>query len=376
MDKKEFASGVFNYLHLVGLYLNKKTASDFKVDDSNISFYVGLSKHHSLMAIFYKALKSTKADISEDNLKKLEEYYLSNVRKSALFAKERKDIYKFLNDNQIDFLPLKGIVIKDFYLDPDTREFADNDILFTASKDKLVKEFFVKKGYKVETFRRGNHDVYQKKPFFNFEMHRDLFAEREDGRAFSTYFKDYLKNSSIKDGYEHYLNKEDFYIYFLAHAFKHFDNSGCGIRTLIDFYLYLKNNELDFDYINKELEMIGLLDFSNKLSSLSIKVFDEEELDEEEIEMLLFIASSGTYGTLANSVAKGVKEKGRFRYLMRRIFPPMSFYKTAYPRLYKTKVLIPVAWFMRLFRIIFKNPKRATAEIKLISKTKKEKKSD
>ena len=207
-------------------------------------------------------------------------------------------------------------------------------------------------------------------------MHRALFMEREDGREFSKYFQNYLKDSSIKEGYEHYLSKEDFYIYFLAHAFKHFDNSGCGIRTLIDCYLYLKQNALDFNYINQELEKIGLLEFSNKLSSLSLKVFDEQELNEEEKEMLLFIASSGTYGTLENSVNKGVKEKGRFRYLMRRIFPPMSFYKTAYPRLYKTKVLIPLAWFMRLFRIIFKNPKRATAEIKLITKSKKEKNKD
>ena len=372
MDKQKFANDVFDYLHLVSLYLNKKAASDFKVDD-NIAFYATLSKHHSLMALFYKAVKDTDADINENNLKRLEEYYFANVRKVALFEKERKGLYEFLNNNQIDFLPLKGIIIKDYYLDQNTREFADNDILFPASKDKMIKDYFVKRGYKSEYFRKSNHDIYQKKPFFNFEMHRALFMEREEGREFSKFFKDYLKNSQIKEGYEHYLSKEDFYIYFLAHAFKHFDNSGCGIRTLIDCYLYLKQNELDFNYINQELGKIGLLEFSNKFSTLAIKVFDEQELNDEEKEMLLFIASSGTYGTLENSVTKGVKERGRFRYLMRRIFPPMSFYKTAYPRLYKTKVLIPLAWFMRLFRIIFKNPKRATAEIKLITKSKKEK---
>ena len=375
MDKQKFANDVFDYLHLVSLYLNKKTASGFKVDD-NIAFYATLSKRHSLMALFYKAVKDTHADINENNLKRLEEYYFANVRKVALFEKERKDLYEFLNNNQIDFLPLKGIVIKYYYLDQNTREFADNDILFSASKDKMIKEYFVKKGYKSEYFRKSNHDIYQKKPFFNFEMHRALFMEREDGREFSKYFQNYLKDSLVKEGYEHYLSKEDFYIYFLAHAFKHFDNSGCGIRTLIDCYLYLKQNELDFDYINQELNKIGLLDFSNKFSALAIKVFDEQELNDEEKEMLLFIASSGTYGTLENSVNKGVKEKGKFRYLMRRIFPPMSFYKTAYPRLYKTKVLIPLAWFMRLFRILFKNPKRATAEIKLITKSKKEKDKD
>ena len=116
MDKQKFANDVFDYLHLVSLYLNKKTASGFKVDD-HIAFYATLSKRHSLIALFYKAVKDTNADINENNLKRLEEYYFANVRKVALFEKERKDLYEFLNNNQIDFLPLKGIVIKDYYLD-------------------------------------------------------------------------------------------------------------------------------------------------------------------------------------------------------------------------------------------------------------------
>ena len=121
---------------------------------------------------------------------------------------------------------------------------------------------------------------------------------------------------------------------------------------------------------------MNLVDFSNKFCSLSNKVFDEQELNDEEKEMLLFIASSGTYGTLENSVNKGVKEKGKFKYFMYRIFPPMSFYKNNYSWAYKTKVLIPVAWIVRTIRIIFRNPKKAAKELKMISKAKKEKKSD
>ena len=203
-------------------------------------------------------------------------------------------------------------------------------------------------------------------------MHRALFSKREDIPLYAHYFENYIKDSPIKDGFEHVLSKEDFYIYFTAHTYKHFQNSGCGIRTLVDFYVYLKNNELDFVYINEELKKLDLLDFSNKISSLSNKIFNEQELSNDEEEMLLFIASSGTYGTLENSVAKGVKKKGKFKYMMSRIFPPMSFYKTNYPFMYKTKILIPLAWLIRFFRILFKNPKKAKNELKLISQQKKE----
>ena len=93
---------------------------------------------------------------------------------------------------------------------------------------------------------------------------------------------------------------------------------------------------------------------------------------EKEEEMLLYIASSGTYGTIEHSVAKGIKEKGKFGYFISRVFPPYRFYKSAYPWAYKTVILIPIAWLCRFFRIIFKNPKRAKSELKTIKNYKEE----
>ena len=372
MEKEQFNQYVHQYLKLLSLYLNKKEAKDFVIDKSNISFFARLSKHHSLSAFFFKAVESTKAQIEEEYFRKLEETYFFNVRKVAMFAKERKDLYQYLNNFDIDFLPLKGIIIKDYYPDENTREFADNDILFDETRDALVKNFFVERHYEVESFKKTNHDVYLKKPCYNFEMHRALFGETGDNDKVVAYFKDYLNKAPIKEGKEHYLSNEDFYIYFTAHSYKHYHVSGCGIRTLIDYYLYLKNTKLDFEYINQELEKIDLLDFSNEIKSLAFKVFDNEPLNEDEEEMLLFIASSGTYGTLEHSVAKGVKEKGKFGYFMQRVFPPYSFYKTAYPWAYKVPILIPFAWIARFFRVLFKNPKRATNELKTIQKYKED----
>ena len=370
MEQEQFKKYIHEYLKLLSLYLNKKEAKDFVIDKEKISFFYKISKYHSLRAIFYQVISTLKLDISQEYLSKLEQYYLLNVRKSVSFDEERKVLFGYLNEHGIDYLPLKGIIIKEYYPDPLTREFADNDILFDEKKDKLVKEFFVKRDYEVEGFRKSNHDVYQKKPFFNFEMHRALFGETGDNGKIIKYFNGYLNKSLIKENKEHYLSDEDFYIYFTVHSYKHYHNSGCGIRTLIDYYLYLKNTKLDFDYINKELEKLDLVAFSNQIRSISKKVFDDEELNEEEEQVLLYIASSGTYGTLEHSVAKGVKAKGKFGYMMSRIFPPYLFYKYAYRWAYNCPILIPVAWTIRFFRIVFKNPKKAKNELKTIQKYK------
>ena len=373
MEKETYYKLLTTYLNLLADYLNFRESKDTVIDKDTFAFFVKLSKKHSTTALLYKALINTKAQIDKEYINKLEEYYFANIRKVVLFERERNKLYECLNKNHIDYLPLKGLVIRDYYIDAYSREFADNDILF-AGKEDVIKKFFVSRGYKVESYKKSAHDVYLKKPIFNFEMHRALFNKHEDYPSYVSYFKDYLNRSIVKEKYEHELTKEDFYIYFTAHTYKHYQDGGCGIRTLVDYYVFLrKNPNLDFIYINKELDKLDLHSFSDEFSSLANKVFNKQNLNEQEKENLLFIASSGTYGTLQHSVTKGINKKGKFRYLMSRIFPPMSFYKTAYPFMYKTKILIPVAWFARLFRIIFTNPKKATAELKLISKTKKEK---
>ena len=373
MEQQEFKEYVYQYIKLLSLYLNKKEDPDFVIDKNHLNFFYKLSKYHSLRAVLYLAISNTKVQTEEESLAKLEQYYLNNVKKAISFDKERGELFNYLNEKGIDYLPLKGIVIKNYYLDPYSREFADNDILFADEKSDLVKAYFVNHGYEVELYKKSNHDVYMKKPFYNFEMHRALFGETGDNEKNIIYFDNYLNKALIKENKEHYLSNEDFYIYFTAHTYKHYHTSGCGIRTLIDYYLFLKKEQLDFVYINQELEKLDLVDFSNLIKTLSIKLFDNEPLDEKEEETLLYIASSGTYGTLEHSVEKGVKKKGKFGYLMSRLFPPYRFYKSIYPWAYKCPILIPIAWLFRLFRILFKNPRRAATEIKAISQSKEKK---
>ena len=70
---------------------------------------------------------------------------------------------------------MKGSILKDWYPKPGMREMADNDILFDSSGRKQVRELFQNRGYKTVSFRKGNHDTYEKPPIYNFEMHVSLF---------------------------------------------------------------------------------------------------------------------------------------------------------------------------------------------------------
>ena len=156
MGIKENFQPIIRYLKLLSFYLNNEKPNDFVLSQEEIDGFAKLAYKHSLSALTYQALKHI--GISQ---KELEQRYYAALKKSVVFEQERKELYAYLNDNQIDFLPLKGIILKDYYPDPYTREFADNDILFDDSKDRLVKKFFTERRYEVEAFGKSNHDVYR-----------------------------------------------------------------------------------------------------------------------------------------------------------------------------------------------------------------------
>ena len=52
----------------------------------------------------------------------------------------------------------------------------------------------------------------------------------------------------------------------MTHTFKHFEGGGTGIRSLLDQYVYLNKLEeaLDFRYIEKQCEILGIADFEKE----------------------------------------------------------------------------------------------------------------
>ena len=87
---------------------------------------------------------------------------------------------------------------------------------------------------------------------------------------------------------------------------------------------------------------------------------------------------SGTYGTVAGMVERSLKELQadggtittgtKWRYMWRRLFPDMGFYKEYVPVVYHHKILLPFYTVFRWGRGLIKNRKKITEEIKAIRK--------
>ncbi len=331
------------------------------------------SKYHALTGIAACALES--AGIKNNKFCAAKEKV---VRKNIFFDIERRKLFLFCENNGIWYMPLKGCVLKEIYPDFSMRQMADNDILFDAKYQADIKKYFEDNGYSVVSYGHGNHDIYEKPPVLNFEMHTALFGKsynRAWNEYYSNIFKRLIKDSDYDHGY--HFTDEDFYIYMMAHEYKHYAGGGTGLRSLVDHYVYLKakNDSLDWKYISDECEKLGISDFERQSRELAKNIFSESatELSDDDKAMLEFYLGSGAYGTLEQKTHQTIdklyaesgsdsKRKAKMRYIKERLFPPMEVYKARYPFFYRHKVLLPLGWVCRVVKGVTVSRKRVNKE--------------
>lgn len=288
------------------------------------------------------------------------------LRLELLFDAERSALYDNFDRENVDYMSLKGIVLKDLYPHKGMRQFGDNDILFRKKQRQKLKKIMLSQGYtcgKDSDF--SAHDVYSKPPYFHFELHRALFNRVEN----TDYFKNIWKravNGARKN--EYCMTNEDFYLYNLAHFHKHYHNGGAGFRFFADLYLLSHNLSFDRKYVENVVRELNLTDFEQKMCEISESWFGDtpRAIDEATFE---FILTSGVYGTLEHSVQNMVQSgRGLFRY----IFLPFKEMKARFSFLKYLPFLLPFCWIYRFFRAFFSREKIKRAL--LVRKFDKEKK--
>jgi len=356
------------------IYLLSCSINDISLDKSRIKFMdldqlYKLSKHHSVVAIVNIVLE--KNGIKDE---RFHQAYKKSIRKNILLDIERTLILGEFEKNGIWYMPLKGCILKDFYSSDGMRQMADNDILFDETKREEVKNIMLSHGYVVKEFDKSNHDVYMKPPVLNFELHTNLF-NTPNIETFNKYYlnikKMMKKDKNNKFGY--HFTAEDFYVYITAHEWKHYNFSGTGIRSLVDCYVYLnnKNDKLDWKYINEQLKQLGISEFEEKRRKLAMKIFSNDrlsKLNDDDVELLTFYLSSGTYGTYENTVKKKLKKHSKISFWVHSIFIPRKLMNVLVPFTEKSPLLYPFGVIYRCFYILFFKRDKIKLAIKVVKK--------
>ena len=374
-------------MELASLSLAGKKLEKIPYSDKDLEAVYEYVKISGISAITFMALENA-VDAADESSFMFEwkKMRLNAMRRNLLFDQERSEITKFLEQNGIWYLPLKGSVIKEMYPNPEMREMNDNDILIDQNGRDQAKDFMLSRGYQVKPNDKGviddkgNSDEFIKDPFFYFELHKFLIEERYSPKQYDYFLS--IKDRLIKDTdkeYGYHMSDEDFYLYMICHAHKHFSRNGMGIRFLMDEYVFLKEKgeTLDNDYINEKIREFGLEQFDADLRKVSKMAFDEDEecleesLSDSEKALYDSCLGAGVFGNIetrwkneayemsANSTDTITKKE----YIKNRLFPDEKWYRIYHPFVYKHKIVKPFFTIYRLTVLAFRGRKNVKKEM-------------
>ena len=354
------------------------------VDDVDLEELYRFCKFHFITAIVCMGLEMVWKDHPADpeQMKQWRQTRDQVIRKNVLLNAERERICRHLESIGCWYMPLKGSLLQFDYPIFGMRQMSDSDILCDPAMASQIRDFMLSSGYTCVQYGLEHHDKYSRKPVYNFEIHRSLFGA-EKVPVLASYYAD-IHSRSIKDpgnscGY--HLNRSDFYVYFTAHAMNHFQESGIGIRYLVDVYVFLDKyaGELDRDYVDRELQKLDALEFERLCSRLSMQLFDTSrrgDFTEEDLLRLDLFFCSGAYGTaeqlFRNAYDKFTADgkKSGVCYFLNRTFPPAKQLMASYPIVKRHKWMVPFVWIYRLFRAVLVRPGRIFREIRTLAHRK------
>ena len=347
-----------------------------------------LSKKHDIAPIVGDALNKCGAfehlpvDIEESEREaiakiktKFDEQIFTGVYRYENINNELKEIRRVLSESKIPFIPLKGSVIRKYYLEPWQRTSCDIDVLVKEKDaDKASKVLAERLQYKIN--EKGQHDVSLFSPSnIHVELHFKLM-DIEFKQV--SVLRDIWNGGEITpvSGYEYRMSKELFLLYHIYHMAKHFVHGGCGIKPFID--LWIIKNKIGFDggKAQKMLQESGLLAFYERSIDLMSVWFEGKPHNSVTQEMEDYILQGGVYGTLEQQLAMSQNKKGgKFRHLLSKIFLSYEQMKVYYPSVKKCPILFPFYQVRRWFRILFCGGRKAAMnEIKANQNLSEEKK--
>ncbi len=320
------------------------------------------SKKHDLAHIVASALE--KRGLFK-NLPVAKEFKKQNFL--AVYRREQLDfteeqVCNLLEDAHIDYIPLKGAVMKKLYPESWMRTSSDVDILIKPQdRDTAISLITEKLGFSIEANAERDCSLISKSGM-NLELHFGITSNDEKLDIILKRVWDFAYHIH---GHKFALKDAFFTAYHIAHMQLHFVEGGCGVRPFIDLWLFKRFWEKCENDIITLLEESQSVDFYNGVKALCEVWFDDAEHTELTALIEQFILSGGVYGTRENLGATGRHKNGSyFKYILNRVFMPKNRLRLVYPKIDRYPILIPFYQVKRWFTL-FDKEKRTSAKNEL-----------
>ena len=292
------------------------------------------------------------------------------------FEYELSVIKKTLEKEKIDFITLKGSVLRKYYPAPWMRTSCDIDILCREEDIPRAVDALVADARYEASKKSDYHDVsLRAKSGVHLELH---FNIKENMKSIDGVLEKVWDFAVLNENEHSYAQTPEFFVlHHIAHMSYHFLHGGCGIRPFIDLYIIEKNIETNKEVLDGLLEEAGLLRFYTVSKSLSFAWLEGKAMTDTLLCMQEFLLSGGVYGTRKNRIAvQQPKKGGGFKYFCSKLIVPYDVLKSQYPVLKKHRWLMPFMQVCRWFRLLFAGKAKKTIEEMKISSSITESESE
>ena len=318
---------------------------DFQIPgDLDWNVFLYLVKNNKLSVFVYEYLEEREG-VPKEVLSSLCSKYKKSVRRSVMQQHYEAQIFAKFEEANIRYLPLKGMILRQFYPKSYMRKMTDMDILVDEEHTEKIKDIMTELGFAL--YRDAEReDVYFLEKGITVEIHKKLFID-EFGGYFDEGFK--MAHPKADNSYAYEMSSEDFYIHMIAHFVHHFMSHGVGIRAVLDVRVFLDKygDSLDKDYVEKELNIMGIDTFEKQLENLSKAWFLKENEGPDVSEFGIQILKNGYEGSKKHREVLAAARTSKNKAILSAIFPPYKEMKAYYPVLNKAKILMPVCWVLR-----------------------------
>ncbi len=294
----------------------KAALTDYKLELSDVEVdwieLFSMAEEHKITCIVGLGLAEVIDKIPTNIKGKFEKEINKNILLDAKQEYAAMTITAGFEKKSLKYMLMKGYNLKKLYPESYMRYMCDIDILIDNENyeqyEMVMKELAYEK--KVES---DHEHIFVKPPMINVELHKrivpsyyaDLYAYYGDGWA---------RAEKKDEGFGYEYSIENQYIFLIVHLAKHYQGSGIGLSHFVDIFIMNKNVDYNKQYVNEELQKLGLKKFHENVLKLIDFWFGDGDADDVIIDMSEFVFSCGAYGNFQNRIAtetmKGIEKYG------------------------------------------------------------------
>ena len=365
------------FIHLLSSYLNDSPPlPDAQADWTGV---FKLGELHNVTAMLTLAIKKLPPDFKPPA--KIMGYFNQALGMTLQRYENKAEgisiLKNVLADNGINHLFVKGAAIRELYPYGEVRTSGDTDVIVEAKNLNKAADILCEHGFVQEQRNDIQNVLFFKDEEFEIKSYLDgvnTVCER--------YFEDVFSDKSINViGNTYYLKDVYHLVYVISHMLRHLSIGGVGIRQLMDIDVLIRNGSVDIDEFFEIVNQLGILKSSTVLLSLAKEYFNtpididfniDEQLKASLESVMLrggvfgFAISDHATGRLVKSINTSDNKgfKSSLKAFISMVFPSKKYLYRTYKYSDKCHLLLPVAFFHRLFDAVFKRGKSNSKAVK------------